>query len=63
MLTNIDVLFIVSGLVGEDTQRRIERFLVMARESGARPVVLLNKSDLVEELGLDLTDVLERTGR
>ena len=63
LAANIDVLFIVSGLDRDYNERRIERFLVMARESGARPVVLLNKSDLADELGLDLADVVARTER
>jgi ribosome biogenesis GTPase len=63
LAANIDVLFIVSGLDRDYNERRIERFLVMARESGARPVVLLNKSDLADELGLDLADVVARTAR
>ena len=58
---NIDVLFIVSGLDRDYNERRIERFLVMARESGARPVVLLNKTDLAGELGLDIADIVART--
>ena len=56
LAANIDVLFIVSGLDRDYNERRIERFLVMARESGARPVVLLNKADLAAGLGLDLAD-------
>ena len=63
LAANIDVLFIVSGLDRDYNERRIERFLVMAKESGARPVVLLNKSDLADELGLDLADVVARTAR
>ncbi len=61
LAANIDILFIVSGLDHDFNERRIERYLVMARESGAQPVVLLNKVDLVESLGLDLDDVLGRT--
>ena len=61
MAANIDVLFIVSGLDRDYNPRRIERFLVLANESGARPAVLLNKSDLAAELGLDLADVVART--
>jgi ribosome biogenesis GTPase len=61
LAANIDVLFIVSGLDRDYNERRIERFLVMARESNARPVVLLNKSDLAPELGLDLPEILQRT--
>jgi ribosome biogenesis GTPase / thiamine phosphate phosphatase len=63
LAANIDVLFIVSGLDRDYNERRIERFLVMARESGARPVVLLNKADLADELGLDLADIVARTAR
>lgn len=61
LAANIDVLFIVSGLDRDYNPRRIERYLVMARESGARPVILLNKADLAGELGLDLDDVVHRT--
>ena len=43
---NIDVLFVVSGLDGDFNLRRIERYLLLAWESGAKPVVVLNKSDL-----------------
>ena len=63
LAANIDVLFIVSGLDRDYNPRRIERFLVMANESGARPVVLLNKADLAPELGLDLAAIVARTGQ
>ena len=58
LAANIDVLFIVSGLDRDYNPRRIERFLVMANESGARPVVLLNKADLAPQLGLELDEVV-----
>ncbi|HEY1901008.1 MAG TPA: ribosome small subunit-dependent GTPase A [Terracidiphilus sp.] len=58
LAANIDVLFIVSGLDRDYNPRRIERFLVMANESGARPVVLLNKADLAASLGLDLAEIV-----
>ncbi len=48
---NIDVVFLVSGLDGDFNSRRIERYLVTAWESGASPVILLNKADLVEDAG------------
>jgi ribosome biogenesis GTPase len=60
LAANIDVLFIVSGLDRDYNPRRLERFLVMANESGARPVVLLNKADLAGELGLDLDDLVAK---
>ena len=58
LAANVDVLFIVSGLDRDYNPRRIERFLVMATESGARPVVLLNKADLAAELNLDLVGIV-----
>jgi ribosome biogenesis GTPase len=48
---NVDVLFLVASLNREFNLRRIERYLALAWESGARPVILLNKSDLCEVPG------------
>jgi ribosome biogenesis GTPase len=50
LAANMDVLFVVSGLDGDYNPRRLERYLVLAHESGARPVVLLNKADLRADL-------------
>jgi ribosome biogenesis GTPase len=46
---NIDIVFIVIGLDFNFNLRRIERYLSMAWESGATPVILLNKADLCPE--------------
>lgn len=46
---NIDTVFLVSGLDQLTNPARIQRFLVAARESGAEPVILLNKSDVAED--------------
>lgn len=46
---NVDTLFLVTGLDGDFNPRRIERYLTLGWESGAEPVVLLNKSDLRED--------------
>jgi ribosome biogenesis GTPase len=45
---NIDVVFLIGGLDGDFNPRRLERYLVVAWESGATPVIVLNKADLVE---------------
>jgi len=45
---NIDVVFLVGGLDGDFNPRRLERYLVVAWDSGATPVIVLNKADLVE---------------
>jgi ribosome biogenesis GTPase / thiamine phosphate phosphatase len=47
--TNIDTVFLVSGLDANYNAKRIQRFFVAARESGAQPVIILNKSDLCED--------------
>ena len=46
---NIDTIFIVTGLDLNYNLRRIERFLSISWDSGAVPVVILNKSDLCPE--------------
>ena len=61
LAANLDVVFIVSGLDHDYNPRRIERYLVLARESGVRPVILLNKIDLAAELGLDLDGIVAET--
>jgi ribosome biogenesis GTPase len=43
---NVDTVFLVSGLDQDFNPRRIERYLILAWESGARPVIVLNKADL-----------------
>jgi ribosome biogenesis GTPase len=50
---NIDTVFIVCGLDSEFNLRRIERYLSLAWESGAVPVILLNKADLCPEAEAD----------
>ena len=56
---NLDVVFLVMGLDGDYNLRRLERYLLMAYESGARPVVLLSKADLCDVLEARLAEVRE----
>ncbi len=44
--SNVDTLFLVSALNDDFNVRRMERYLIMAWNSGANPVILLTKSDL-----------------
>ncbi len=60
MAANVDVLFLVSGLDGDFNERRLERYLVLARKSGARPVIVLTKADLAEADGRDLRALAEQ---
>jgi ribosome biogenesis GTPase len=47
---NVDVVFVVMAVDHDFSPRRLERYLLMARESGASPVVLLTKPDLASDL-------------
>jgi ribosome biogenesis GTPase len=49
LAANLDTVFMVTSCNEDFSPRRIERYLTMIWESGARPVVILNKSDLTEE--------------
>jgi ribosome biogenesis GTPase / thiamine phosphate phosphatase len=43
---NVDTIFVVMSLDHDFSLRRMERYLVSTWESGARPVVVLNKADV-----------------
>jgi ribosome biogenesis GTPase len=64
LASNVDVIFVVEpssleGRRGDPNLGRIERLLALAWESGAQPVVLLTKSDLVgERIGEILAGVM-----
>jgi ribosome biogenesis GTPase len=49
LAANVDIAFLVQALPHDFNPRRLERYLAMAWESGAQPVVLLTKTDLVED--------------
>jgi ribosome biogenesis GTPase len=49
LAANVDTVFLVMGLDADFNPRRLERALVLAWESGAAPVVVLNKADLTPE--------------
>jgi ribosome biogenesis GTPase len=49
LAANVDTVFMVTSCNVDFNPRRVERYLAMIWESGARPVVLLNKSDLVAD--------------
>ena len=54
---NVDVVFVVAALDVEPNVRRLERYLTLAYESGAEPVVLLNKADLCADTDAALAAV------
>jgi ribosome biogenesis GTPase / thiamine phosphate phosphatase len=57
LAANLDTVFVVSGLDGDLNLRRLERYLTLAWESGAIPVLVLTKADLCEDVGAALLEV------
>jgi ribosome biogenesis GTPase len=57
LATNVDLAVVVEGLHPEPDLGRIERFLALAWESGATPLVVLTKSDLVPDAAEVRADV------
>ena len=54
---NVNTVFLISGLDGDFNLRRIERYLVTAWDSGASPVIVLNKADVCADLDAVLAQV------
>ena len=50
MASNVDVALLVAGLDNDFNLRRIERYLAVAWSSAVTPVVVLNKSDLADDV-------------
>jgi ribosome biogenesis GTPase len=59
---NVDVVFVVMGLDADFNVRRLERYLLMARESGAAPVILLTKPDLADDVPARVLEVAALAG-
>ncbi len=54
---NIDFVFVMMALDGDFNVRRVERYLAAVWESGANPVVLLNKADLCGDVPRRIEEV------
>lgn len=59
---NVDLVFLVMGLDADFSVRRLERYLLLARESGAGPVVLLTKADLCGDVAARVAEVATVAG-
>ncbi|KRK83209.1 putative ribosome bioproteinis GTPase RsgA [Companilactobacillus bobalius] len=55
--SNIDTIFICMSLNTNFNPRRVERYLTMAWDSGATPVVVLTKSDLCADITAKLREL------
>ncbi|WP_396954690.1 ribosome small subunit-dependent GTPase A [Neobacillus sp. YIM B06451] len=54
---NVDTVFLVNSLNDDLNVRRIERYLLLAWESGANPVIVLTKTDLCENVASKVAEV------
>ena len=59
---NADVVFLVMAMDDDFSPRRLERYLLMGRESGASPVVLLTKPDLADDIAARVADAVVVAG-
>src|SRR5829696_7951551 len=50
LAANVDVVFLTHSMAVAPNQRRLERELVLAFDSGAEPVIVLTKADLVDDV-------------
>jgi ribosome biogenesis GTPase len=55
--TNIDTVFVCMSLNADFNLRRIERYLTIAWDSNAKPVIVLTKSDLCEDISEKLKEL------
>jgi ribosome biogenesis GTPase len=60
---NVDTVFLVSGLDGDLNVRRLHRYLAQLHDSGARPVLLLNKADTPDDAELGVIALGELAAR
>ena len=56
---NVDVAFLVAALNSDLNERRLERYLVATRDSGAEAVIVLTKVDLSEDRDADTKRVTD----
>ena len=57
LAANIDAVFLVMSLNEDFNLRRLERYVTMAWESGAQPVIVLTKTDLYPDYELRVLEV------
>jgi ribosome biogenesis GTPase / thiamine phosphate phosphatase len=59
LATNVDKIFITMALNNDFNLRRLERYINISWDSGAKPVILLTKSDLCKDIEDRLKDIEE----
>ncbi|MDQ1345688.1 MAG: ribosome biosis GTPase / thiamine phosphate phosphatase [Pseudomonadota bacterium] len=59
---NIDTVFLMMGLDADFSLGRLERYLATAHEGGASPVIVLNKTDLCDDVDARVDEVEAAAG-
>jgi ribosome biogenesis GTPase len=59
---NIDYVFIMTSLNRDFNVKRVERYLVLARQSGAAPVIILTKADLIDDTDTQISSMQDVAG-
>lgn len=59
LAANVDVVFIVTAPDGDFNPARLARLLQLVRDSGAAPVIVLNKADLTDDVAAFLTQIAD----
>ena len=57
LVANVDVIFLVTSVNEDLNLRRLERYLTLAWDSGAQPVFVLTKADLLDDVSPAVTIV------
>jgi ribosome biogenesis GTPase len=59
---NVEVAFLVAALNRDFKPSRLERYLLMARSGGAKPVIILSKADLCDDVPRFVAEAQEAAG-
>jgi ribosome biogenesis GTPase len=62
LAANVDTVLVVFGLDKPVNARAIERYLVVARRSGADPVIVLNKADVADDIAAAVAEATAAAG-
>ena len=62
IVANVDLIFIVMGLDNDFSLSRLERYILLARQSEVKPIVILNKSDIADDVSEYVQRVKEVAG-
>ena len=54
---NVDTVFVVTSFGGDLNPRRLERYLTAAWDSGASPVIVVNKTDVADDPEAELREI------